>query len=57
MVTGLDNPKLYATAGTPDAPKYDVIAVGGDPAKNGPTDQALGLGLQPLPGPGHLDRL
>ena len=33
-------------------PSYDVIAVGGDPAKNGPTDQGTGLGLQPLPGPG-----
>ena len=51
-VTGLDSPRLYATAGTAADPKYDVIAVGGDPAKNGPTDQGLGLGLQPLPGPG-----
>jgi len=48
LVTGLDSPKLYATSGTPSAPKYDVIAVGGDAAKNGPVDQ----GLNPLPGPG-----
>ena len=52
MVTGLDNPKLYATSGGPEKPSYDVIAVGGDPAKNGPTDKGLGLGLQPLPAPG-----
>ena len=51
-MTGLDSPRLYATAGTAADPKYDVIAVGGDAAKNGPTDQGLGLGLQPLPGPG-----
>ena len=51
-VTGLDSPRLYATAGTAADPKYDVIAVGGDAAKNGPTDQGIGLGLQPLPGPG-----
>ena len=52
LVTGLDSTKLYATAGTPDAPKYDVIAVGGGAAKDGPTDQGPGLGLHPLPGPG-----
>ena len=52
MVTGLDNPKLYATSGGAEKPSYDVIAVGGDPAKNGPTDKGLGLGLQPLPAPG-----
>ena len=48
LVTGLDNTKLYATSGGPDAPGYDVIAIGGDVAKNGPVDQ----GLDPLPGPG-----
>ena len=52
MVTGLDATKLYATSGTPAAPKYDVIALDGDAAKNGPVDQGPGLGLQPLPGPG-----
>ncbi len=52
QVTGIDDPKLYATSGGPDAPSYDVIAIGGDSAKDGPTDQAPGLGLQPLPGPG-----
>ena len=51
MVTGLDNPKLFATSGGPEKPSYDVIAVGGDPAKNGPTTRS-GLGLQPLPAPG-----
>jgi hypothetical protein len=52
LTSGLDAPKLYATAGPPDIPKYDVIAVGGPSAQNVPTDQAPGLGLQPLPGPG-----
>ena len=52
MVTGLDVPKLYATSGGAEKPSYDVIAVGGDAAKSGPTDQGIGLGLQPLPGPG-----
>ena len=50
MVTGLDSPKVYATAGAPADPAYDVIAVGGDAAKDGPADQ----GLHPLPGPGSL---
>ena len=48
FVTGLDSPKLYVTSGTSAKPSYDVIAVGGDAAKNGPVDQ----GLHPLPGPG-----
>ena len=49
MVTGLDSPKLYATAGDAAKPIYEVIAVGGDAAKNGPVDQ----GPNPLaPGPG-----
>jgi Gpi18-like mannosyltransferase len=48
LVTGLDNPRVYATTGSASDPKYDVIAVGGDPAKDGPVDQ----GLHPLPGPG-----
>ena len=52
LVTGLDSTKLYVTSGGPDKPSYDVIAVAGDAAKNGPTDQGPGLGLQPLPGPG-----
>ena len=50
MVTGLDNPKLYATAGDAGKPIYEVIAVGGDAAKNAPADQ----GANPLPGPGTL---
>lgn len=48
LVTGLDAVRLYATSGAASAPSYDVIAVGGDAAKNGPVDQ----GLHPLPGPG-----
>ncbi len=50
MVTGLDNPKLYATAGDATKPIYDVITVGGDAARNAPVDQ----GPNPLPGPGTL---
>src|SRR6185369_12072370 len=53
-VTGIDDPRLYATSGTADDPHYDVIAVGGDTAKNGPTDKGTNLGLQPLPGLGSL---
>ncbi len=49
-VTGLDNPKLYATSGDVAKPTYVVIAVGGDPAKNGPVSQ----GAFPLPGLGSL---
>ena len=48
IVTGIDDPRLYATSGTADDPHYDVIAVGGDTAKNGPTDK----GPNPLPLPG-----
>ncbi len=60
LVTGLDSPRLYVTTGLPGDPQYDVIAVGGDAAANGPVDQ----GLNPLPGggasggplrPGHPD--
>jgi hypothetical protein len=53
-VTGVDDPRLYATSGTAADPHYDVIAIGGDKAKNGPTDKGTGLGLQPLPGLGSL---
>ncbi len=48
LVTGLDDPKIYATVGTIDDPEYDVIAVGGDQAKDGP----VSTGRNPLPGPG-----
>ncbi|MFL5670157.1 MAG: phospholipid carrier-dependent glycosyltransferase, partial [Chloroflexota bacterium] len=52
-VTGIEDPRLYATSGTAADPHYDVIAVGGDAAKDGPTDKGhQGLGLQPLPGLG-----
>ena len=54
MVTGLDDPRVYATTGTADDPHYDVIAVGGDKAKDGPTDKAPDMGLKPLPGLGSL---
>ncbi len=47
-VTGLDDPKLYATGGDASDPTYQVIATGGDAAKNGPVDQ----GSHPLPGLG-----
>ncbi|HEX7951026.1 MAG TPA: phospholipid carrier-dependent glycosyltransferase, partial [Candidatus Limnocylindrales bacterium] len=47
MVTGLDNPRLYATTGPPDAPGFEVFAIGGDVAKDGPVDQ----GKHPLPAP------
>ena len=53
MVTGLDDPRLYATTGRPDDPGYEVFAIGGDAAKDGPVDQ----GKHPLPGTGHADRL
>src|SRR4029078_12750716 len=53
-VTGIDDPRLYATSGTADDPHYDVTPVGGDTAKNGPTDKGTNLGLQPLPGLGSL---
>ncbi len=48
IVIGLDDPKLYVTAGTAAKPEYHVIAIGGDPAAVGPTD----LGSHPMPGLG-----
>jgi len=45
MVTGLDDPRLYATTGGFDNPGYEVFAIGGDAAKEGPVDQ----GRHPLP--------
>ena len=48
-VTGLDDPKLYVTAGDPSAPEYVVVAIGGESAKDAPVN----LGSHPLPGPGH----
>jgi C-terminal four TMM region of protein-O-mannosyltransferase/Dolichyl-phosphate-mannose-protein mannosyltransferase len=47
MVTGVEDPRLYATTGRPDNPGYEVIAIGGDVAKDGPVDQ----GRHPLPAP------
>ena len=37
LVTEIDYPKIYATVGTAAHPKIDIIAVGGDKAKDGPT--------------------
>ncbi len=48
MVTGIDDPRLYVTNGPIDDPAYDVIAVGGDSAKDGPVSQ----GRHPLPASG-----
>ena len=48
-VTGIDDPKLYVTAGGADDPGYEVVAVGGDSAKNGPVKVG---GRHPLPGEG-----
>ena len=48
QVTGLDNPKLYATGGDAAKPIYEVISVGGDAARSTPVDQ----GSNPLPGLG-----
>ena len=50
LVTGLENPKLYATSGDAAKPTYVVIHVGGDPARNGPVTH----GTWPLPGLGSL---
>ncbi|MGZ8438690.1 MAG: phospholipid carrier-dependent glycosyltransferase, partial [Candidatus Limnocylindrales bacterium] len=47
-VNGLDSPRLYATTGGPDSPGYEVFAIGGDAARDGPVDQ----GKHPLPAPG-----
>jgi len=48
MVTGIEDPRLYATTGSPANPGYEVFAIGGDAAKDGPVDQ----GKHPLPAPG-----
>jgi len=47
-VSGIDDPRLYATTGPADDPGYEVITVGGDGARNGPVSK----GRHPLPGPG-----
>ena len=49
QVTGIEATKLYVTDGPLDDPGYEVIAVGGDPAKNGPV--VVGS-RNPLPGAG-----
>jgi hypothetical protein len=47
-VTGLDDLKLYVTAGDASAPEYVVVAIGGESAKEAPVN----LGGHPLPGAG-----
>ncbi len=47
-VTGIEDAKLYVTSGPPDDPGYEMVAVAGDAAKNGPA--AIG-GRHPLPAP------
>ena len=49
FVLGIEDAKLYATSGSADDPAYEVVAIGGDAAKNGPV--TIG-GRHPLPGPG-----
>ena len=46
---GIEDDRLYVTSGTADEPTYDVIAVAGDAAKDGPTGSAR---AHPLPGLG-----
>ena len=48
-VTGIDDPKLYVTAGGAEDPGYEVVAAGGDSAKNGPAKVG---GRHPLPAEG-----
>jgi C-terminal four TMM region of protein-O-mannosyltransferase/Dolichyl-phosphate-mannose-protein mannosyltransferase len=48
-VTGLEDPKLYVTAGGTDDPGYEIVAIGGDSADNGPVRVG---GRRPLPGVG-----
>jgi len=48
-VIGIDDPKLYVTAGGPDDPGYEIVAVGGKSADNGPVTVG---GRRPLPGVG-----
>ncbi len=48
LITGVDDPRLYVTSGTAEAPTYHVIVVGGDDAAAGPVDR----GDEPLPGLG-----
>jgi hypothetical protein len=47
-VTGIEDAKLYVSSGPPDDPGYEIVAVAGDAAKDGPV--AIG-GRHPLPAP------
>ncbi len=51
LVTRVEDDRLFVTSGTAAAPTYDVIVVGGDGAKNGPTLDPTGTS-RPLPGLG-----
>jgi hypothetical protein len=48
LVTRIDTTKLYVTAGTDAAPRYEIITVSGDEAADGPVDKSSNL----LPAPG-----
>jgi C-terminal four TMM region of protein-O-mannosyltransferase/Dolichyl-phosphate-mannose-protein mannosyltransferase len=48
VVTGIDDPRLYATSGPSSAPTYTVMTIGGEAARGGP----LNAGSHPLPAPG-----
>ena len=48
-VIGIEDPKLYVTAGGADDPGYEIVAVGGKSADNGPVTVG---GRRPLPGVG-----
>ncbi len=52
FVEGIDDPKLYVTSGTAEAPRYHVLTVGG---ANATGQVAAGQGY-PLPGPGSWVR-
>ena len=47
-VTGIEDARLYVSSGPPDEPGYEIVAVAGDAAKNGPV--TIG-GRHPLPAP------
>ena len=48
-VLGIEDAKLFVTSGPPDDPGYEVVALAGDAAKNGPVTVG---GRHPLPAPG-----
>ncbi|MDH4142995.1 MAG: phospholipid carrier-dependent glycosyltransferase, partial [Chloroflexota bacterium] len=48
LVTGIDDTQLYVTSGPAEEPTYEVLAVGGDSAADGPVSK----GRHPLPAAG-----